>query len=139
MEDMTRQYGDTVVRAVSEQNDFAYHRIEIEAEDRYEIDLWKDGAIGRGRKGYKLKENTNPGIELEIEATETDLKAVREQIAPGRSSETSHYADLRDLDRETLVNASKTITNYLEEADEPEQVNEAVRSFLGDIDAGLLE
>lgn len=139
MNDTTRRYGDTLLRAVSEENDFAYHRIEIETADSYEIDLWKDGAIARGRKGYKLKDNPNPGIEIEIEAEDDALEASREQIKPGRSSKTSHYADLRDLDRETLANASKTVTRYLKEAGEPKETQDAVRSFFKEIDDGILE
>jgi hypothetical protein len=138
MDDITREYGSARLSAVSENNDFAYHRIEIEADESYEIDLWKDGAIARGRDGYKLKENTNPGIDLAIE-TDGPLEPVREQIAPGRSSEASHYADLRDFDHETLENASETVTRYLEEAGEPEETQEAVKTFFSEIDSGLLD
>ncbi len=139
MDDTTRVYGDTRLRAVSENNDFAYHRIEIAAEQRYEIDLWKDGAIARGKKGYRLKDNPDPGIEIAIEADADTLEPARERITPGRSSETSHYADLRELDTDTLEAAAETITDYLEEADEPSQAHEAVESFFEDIEAGLLE
>jgi len=138
MDAITQQYEKAVIQAVPENNDFAYHRIEIEAEDRYAIDLWKDGAIARGRRGYRLKENTNPGIEIAIEGGE-GLEAVRERIEPGRSSETSHYADLGELEPETLADASEVIIEYMEEAGEPEAARDAVRSFFSDIDSGLLD
>lgn len=91
-----------------------YHHLEIEADHSYAIDLWKDGAIARGRKGYKLKENTDPGIELAI-STDGPQDDARYEVRSGRSSDTSHYADLREFDDETLKAAAETVHEYMED------------------------
>lgn len=139
MDNRSQTYNDTTITAASEQHDFSYHRIEVEADDSYRIDLWKDGAIARGRNGHRLKKNTNPGVEIAIEADDGALPSHRERIKPGRSSDTSHYADLRDLDSETLDAAEAVINNYLEQTDETGTVQDAVSRFFDDVEDGLLE
>lgn len=110
-----------------------YHRLEIEADTEYDIELWKDGALPCGPSGYRLRENPDPGVELAI--TADDHPDERYRISPGRSSDTSHYADLKGFDDDTLAAAADAVQEYMEDvgdtgADEIEEFFDAVRDGL---------
>ena len=127
--------GEDVTIEASGKSLQGYHHLEVEADHSYAIDLWKDGAIARGRKGYRLKENTNPGIELAI-STDGPQDDDRYGISPGRSSDTSHYADVREFDETTLRAAADAVQDYMAELDDTGV--DDVADFFEDISAGRL-
>ncbi|MDY6770765.1 MAG: hypothetical protein SV186_02275 [Candidatus Nanohaloarchaea archaeon] len=135
MQERTWTSGDATVTVTGKDRIQGYHRVEIDGDNTYNINFWKDGAFSVGRKGYKLKSNDNPGIYLDLETDEGD--GFREQIEPGKSAETSHYADLRDMDDATVEAAEETVNDYLEQQDDHEALD-AVNDFFDDVKDGRL-
>lgn len=107
---------DTTVEASGKKLQ-GYHHLEIEADHSYEVDLWKDGAIRRGGAADRVKANSNPGIELAI-STDADHADDRYRVRSGKRSDTSQYADLRELDDETLHAAAEAVHEYMAELDD---------------------
>jgi len=136
MEPEECRYGETTVRAVAARNDFAYHRIEIEAEHEYTIDLWTDGAPAAGGIADTITEPSRNGYDVDM-TTDGEMEDRRVRIGAGRSSTTSHYGDLREMDERLLEETNDVVTTYMEQAGEPVETIEAVGRFVEDIDAIL--
>lgn len=107
-----------------------YHRLLVEADDSYRVEFWKDGCFSRtGLRHDRMRKNRNPGKTVKIHHPPSDTyAAASERISPGRAADTSHRADVYDLDADTAAAAQEAITDYLTEQGDTE-AQDAVEQF----------
>ncbi|MDY6778665.1 MAG: hypothetical protein SVU32_08425 [Candidatus Nanohaloarchaea archaeon] len=102
---------------IGKRNDqFSYHFLAIDSAQRYEVMLWKDGTRDADLTGSRFREVADPGYYMDITAGDDRSRVT---LRSGRDDATSHYADLREMDDELLMEVERELTAYMRDLGDP--------------------